>query len=176
LPGFHYRWLIYSHTQQNPSSEEREILIYAKLLQLEDFGREARKVESFQGLSDELKVRNHVFLNQTSTTIFPCLQKSIRVYTQAFVLSTALTAYRGNCAEHVLVLYFPVLSCSKFLMRHIQKAMRAMHIQDIPSEKDVARVAMVLRNISSSLTTARNTFKSKASHVYIDPLLQLQLL
>ncbi|KAF8226130.1 hypothetical protein L208DRAFT_1380339 [Tricholoma matsutake] len=68
----------------NSSAEECEILMYAKLLQLEDMGHDAKKVEASQGLSDELK-------------------KNIHMFTHAFVLSPNITAYCGNCADNVLI-------------------------------------------------------------------------
>lgn len=43
------------HLAQNPSSDKHKILIYSKLLQLEDSFKEAQKAESSQELSEALR-------------------------------------------------------------------------------------------------------------------------
>ncbi|KAF8237495.1 hypothetical protein L208DRAFT_1375570 [Tricholoma matsutake] len=66
------------------SIDEFLILLYAKVLQLEDMGQDAKKLEASQGLLDDLK-------------------KNICMYTHTFILLPNITAYCGNCVENVLI-------------------------------------------------------------------------
>ena len=94
-------------------------------------------------------------------------QKSISVYTKAFLLSPTVSAYKGNASEHVLV--STVVSISQHSLRLSQKAMQSLNVSGLPAENEVVRVKELLSAIGSALTTFRNTMKTKVSNVTPTP-------
>ncbi|KAJ6615573.1 hypothetical protein B0H10DRAFT_2255722 [Mycena sp. CBHHK59/15] len=98
-------------------------MLFAHVLELLDIARRSEKAEQW--------------------VITAGLLKKINVYTQAFILSPQLSAYRGLCfAEHIL------------------KAMREANILDLPPEEETANVDLVLARIRTKATHYRNIVKA----------------
>ncbi|KAJ7096590.1 hypothetical protein B0H15DRAFT_946065 [Mycena belliarum] len=105
------------------SSDERDVLLFAHVLELIDLARKNEKAD--------------VWVVSTS------LARKITSYTQAFMYSPQLTAYRGlSMAEHVL------------------KAMRESNVADLPADEETAQCELVLSKIRDKGTNYRNILKT----------------
>jgi hypothetical protein len=86
---------------------------------------------------------------------------------KAFLLSPNITAYRGNCAEQILVSAELVFNYAGWIFTYLlalQKAMKDLNVADLPPEQNVLQVNEVLSFISNQLTSFRAVIKQKAGN------------
>ncbi|KAJ7616791.1 hypothetical protein DFH06DRAFT_1012734 [Mycena polygramma] len=108
---------------QNRSAEERGVILFAHVLELLDIAKKNEKAELWTISSD--------------------LSQKINSYTQAFVYSPELVAYRGlNIAGHVL------------------NAMRESSVKNLPPDEETAQCEMVLSKSRDKGTQFRNILKT----------------
>lgn len=97
---------------------------------------------------------------------------------KAFLLSPTITAYRGNCAEQILVSAVLLFSFVGWIFTHSltsQKAMKDLNVADLPPEKNVVQVNEVLSFISNQLTSFRAVIKQKVgNHGLLDVLITVK--
>ncbi|KAJ7509363.1 hypothetical protein B0H11DRAFT_2427747 [Mycena galericulata] len=112
------RQVTLSDKSTNRSPEERSVLLLAHVLELLDLARKNEKAELW--------------------VITPTLSKKINSYTQAFMYSPTITAYRGlSMAEHLL------------------KAMRDSNLAELPAEEETSHCEMTA--VKESLETDSDT-------------------
>ncbi|KAJ7677821.1 hypothetical protein DFH06DRAFT_1465695 [Mycena polygramma] len=108
---------------QNRSAEERGVILFAHVLELLDIAKKNEKAELWTISSD--------------------LSKKINSYTQAFVYSPELVAYRGlNIAGHLM------------------NAMRESRVKNLPPDGETAQCDLVLSKTRDKGTHFRNILKT----------------
>ncbi|KAF7365643.1 hypothetical protein MVEN_00437900 [Mycena venus] len=105
------------------STEEHDLFLFAHVLELLDITRKIERVDQW--------------------VISPTLSRKITTYSQVFMLSPQLSAYRGlKLPEHLL------------------SGMRESNVAELPPDSDPVKVDLVVSKIGRQTTQAQNVTKS----------------